>query len=45
MPLYSRSIEAKSYEEVSLLDGYDAIGYIGFLYVGGVQGLKKRSVN
>ena len=34
-------IEAKSYDEVSSIDDYDTIVYIGSLYAGGVQGMKK----
>ena len=34
-------IEAKSYDEVSSVDDYDTIVYIGSLYAGGVQGMKK----
>ena len=34
-------IEARSYDEVSSIDGYDTVIYIGSLYAGGVQGMKK----
>ena len=34
-------IEAKSYDEVSSIDDYDTVVYIGSLYAGGVQGMKK----
>ena len=34
-------IEARSYDEVSSIDGYDTVVYIGSLYAGGVQGMKK----
>ena len=34
-------IEAKSYEDLSSINDYDAIVYIGSLYAGGVQGMKK----
>ena len=34
-------IEARSYDEVSSIDDYDTIVYIGSLYAGGVQGMKK----
>ena len=34
-------IEAKSYEEVTSIDGYETIVYIGSLYAGGVMGMKK----
>ena len=34
-------IEARSYDEVSSVDDYDTIVYIGSLYAGGVQGMKK----
>lgn len=33
-------IEAKSYEEVTSIDGYETIVYIGSLYAGGVMGMK-----
>lgn len=34
-------IETRSYDEVSSIDDYDTIVYIGSLYAGGVQGMKK----
>lgn len=34
-------VEAQSYDEVSSIDDYDTIVYIGSLYAGGVQGMKK----
>ena len=34
-------IEAKSYDEVSSIDVYDTVIYIGSLYAGGVKGMKK----
>ena len=34
-------IEARSYDEVSSIDDYDTVVYIGSLYAGGVQGMKK----
>lgn len=34
-------IEAKSYDDVSSIGGYDTIVYIGSLYAGGVLGMKK----
>ena len=34
-------IESRSYDEVSSIDGYDTVVYIGSLYTGGVQGMKK----
>ena len=34
-------IEARSYDEASSIDDYDTVVYIGSLYAGGVQGMKK----
>lgn len=34
-------IEAKSYDDVSSIDDYDTIVYIGALHAGGVQGMKR----
>ena len=34
-------IEARSYDDVSSIDDYDTVIYIGSLYAGGVQGMKK----
>ena len=34
-------IDAKSYEDVSSVDDYSTIIYIGSLYAGGVLGMKK----